>query len=683
MSYTMYTPLNVWLDPASVTDVVAYIQTYLSENTIYSDTEIETIIHDYLIAHPELIGGVQSVNGKTGAVVLSASDINTANNVTIESVLSSLSSQISSIAASVATNTSNITSLTGRVTTEETDISNLKSALQTYPDYNWAVGKEIRNTDGIPVDNAYYACSDAVYFTKHSRIVNNTPQRDSAGKALVTTVALYNGGLFIRKDSIPYNSTYTVTDDITSIRLSIGRYTSSGVTFTDSDIGLFEFDLFVNPSVEAVDKYKSLPERKVSKFRYIWHDNFHRANSSNLGTNGDTLHPMTYEYAGAQLKVDNDMCVNTAASKGQAFADMHVSDCILEFEADLSSTELTTRGAGVMFRRTDAQNFLSCQLRRENLRISKTVSGATTDLKIIQITSPTKAPIKVSVTLNGDKITLMTNGVEVATVYDDFNKTATAHGIYIDGMSSGNNPIIKNFGVKIPTQWQPMVDQMDGGELPYNIKTENAGQSYNFANQTAVVCNSERALRFENRRTDNNKRSEISITNYGSMLDEQFIEWDMRLGSDYSVIDPTSEIIMQMHDLPDDGASIGTQPSFSLYIRDGHYFVHTQYSPYKATYDTSHITSINAQIGDYLEDVETWVHWTLHIKWAYNKFFEPFIYLYKNGELVYESHLPNVINAAAVPYAKFGIYTFNWIEQPDTAVATVRTMYVDNIKPSY
>lgn len=94
MSYTMYTPLNVWLDPASITDVVAYIQTYLSENTIYSETEIETIIHDYLIAHPELIGGVQSVNGKTGTVVLSASDINTENNVTIESVLANLKSSI-------------------------------------------------------------------------------------------------------------------------------------------------------------------------------------------------------------------------------------------------------------------------------------------------------------------------------------------------------------------------------------------------------------------------------------------------------------------------------------------------------------------------------------------------------------------------------------------------------------
>lgn len=121
MSYTIYTPLNVWLDPASITDVVAYIQTYLSENTIYSETEIETIIHDYLIANPELIGGVQSVNGKTGTVVLTASDINTSNNTTIQAVLTSLSGQISEIVQT-------ITGLDTRVTTNATGITNEATA---------------------------------------------------------------------------------------------------------------------------------------------------------------------------------------------------------------------------------------------------------------------------------------------------------------------------------------------------------------------------------------------------------------------------------------------------------------------------------------------------------------------------------------------------------------------------
>lgn len=170
MAYTMYTPLNVWLDPASVTDVVAYIQNYLSENTIYSEEEIEELIHDYLEAHPELIGGVQSVNGKTGTVVLTASDINTANNVTIESVLASLSSQISSIASSVATNTANITNLTGRVTTAETDISNLKSSIVLNKQSD--SGQILYIGDAIPNKEVIYKPDDSKIYGRNIGLLN-------------------------------------------------------------------------------------------------------------------------------------------------------------------------------------------------------------------------------------------------------------------------------------------------------------------------------------------------------------------------------------------------------------------------------------------------------------------------------------------------------------------------------
>lgn len=186
MSYTMYTPLNVWLDPASVTDVVAYIQTYLSENTIYSETEIETIIHDYLIAHPELIGGVQSVNGKTGTVVLSASDINTENNVTIESVLASLSSQISSIAANVATNTNNITSLTGRVSTAETDLSALKSSFIN-PQMFGAIGDGV-NDDTEAFENALDFVREKI---KTKTIVDGFPSEQVGGQCIIIPAGTY------------------------------------------------------------------------------------------------------------------------------------------------------------------------------------------------------------------------------------------------------------------------------------------------------------------------------------------------------------------------------------------------------------------------------------------------------------------------------------------------------------
>lgn len=121
MSYTMYRPLNVWLDPASIADVVAHIQEYLTEYPLINQSDIEQIVVDYITAHPELMGGVDSVNGKTGEVVLTASDINTTNNTTIQAVINSLSADIADIVQSVTT-------LSGRVTTNETGITNESTA---------------------------------------------------------------------------------------------------------------------------------------------------------------------------------------------------------------------------------------------------------------------------------------------------------------------------------------------------------------------------------------------------------------------------------------------------------------------------------------------------------------------------------------------------------------------------
>lgn len=120
--YTEYHPLKFWLDPASIAEIVAHIQTYLVNNPINSTTEIETIIHDYLIAHPELIGGVDSVNGLTGEVVLTADNISGGENVTIKDVLDSLQDQINDIVASIPSDYQQLIN----------DVSDLKSAIEMY-----------------------------------------------------------------------------------------------------------------------------------------------------------------------------------------------------------------------------------------------------------------------------------------------------------------------------------------------------------------------------------------------------------------------------------------------------------------------------------------------------------------------------------------------------------------------
>ena len=131
-----YKPLFVYLEPASIPQVVAHIQKYLSENPIVSDPEsIAEAIRDYIEEHPEIIA-VASVNGKTGNVVLNGSDINinASSAVSIETQLLNLASMINSVGADITQIQANISQIYTDIETLQTDVetnaSNI-SALQT------------------------------------------------------------------------------------------------------------------------------------------------------------------------------------------------------------------------------------------------------------------------------------------------------------------------------------------------------------------------------------------------------------------------------------------------------------------------------------------------------------------------------------------------------------------------
>lgn len=131
-----YKPLFMYLEPASIPQVVAYIQKYLAENPIISDEEaIAELIREYIAAHPEIIA-VASVNGKTGNVVLNGSDINinASTAVSIETQLSNLATMINSAGADITQIQANISQIYTTIGTLQTDVetntSNI-SALQT------------------------------------------------------------------------------------------------------------------------------------------------------------------------------------------------------------------------------------------------------------------------------------------------------------------------------------------------------------------------------------------------------------------------------------------------------------------------------------------------------------------------------------------------------------------------
>lgn len=127
----VYNPLFVYLTPASIPQVVAHIQKYLADNPIVSDPEaIAEVIQEYIEAHPEIIA-VASVNGKTGNVVLTGSDINinASSAVSVETQLLNLASMISTAGADIAQINAQLETIYTNIGTIETNVSNNTSAI--------------------------------------------------------------------------------------------------------------------------------------------------------------------------------------------------------------------------------------------------------------------------------------------------------------------------------------------------------------------------------------------------------------------------------------------------------------------------------------------------------------------------------------------------------------------------
>lgn len=152
---SVYKPLFVYLTPASIPQVVAHIQKYLADNPIISDPDaIAEAIQEYIEEHPEIIA-VSSVNGKTGNVVLTGSDINinASQSVTIETQIANLASMIQSVSGDITqiesqleTIYTNYNALSGVVGGHTSAISGINSALEGY-------GTRLTNVEGVASAN--------------------------------------------------------------------------------------------------------------------------------------------------------------------------------------------------------------------------------------------------------------------------------------------------------------------------------------------------------------------------------------------------------------------------------------------------------------------------------------------------------------------------------------------------
>lgn len=125
-----YIPLKVRLTPASIPQVVAYIQTYLRDNPIPSMDTFSDLIASFLSQHPELVA-VASVNAKTGAVILTGADImlNGDSALTLETEITNLNSMISSLSRQVAEAIATVESVQEDIDDLESQIGEIEQTL--------------------------------------------------------------------------------------------------------------------------------------------------------------------------------------------------------------------------------------------------------------------------------------------------------------------------------------------------------------------------------------------------------------------------------------------------------------------------------------------------------------------------------------------------------------------------
>lgn len=143
-----YIPMYGKLTPASIPQVVAYIQDYLRDNPIPTVDAMSQLIAEFLADHPELVA-VASVNSKTGAVVLTGADImiNSSNNVSIATQIININTAIAEHLARIVTAEQNIETLQNDFTNQQSYVSDLADFVNVIYDDVYNVRQNIRTLE--------------------------------------------------------------------------------------------------------------------------------------------------------------------------------------------------------------------------------------------------------------------------------------------------------------------------------------------------------------------------------------------------------------------------------------------------------------------------------------------------------------------------------------------------------
>lgn len=198
------------------------------------------------------------------------------------------------------------------------------------------------------------------------------------------------------------------------------------------------------------------------------------------------------------------------------------------------------------------------------------------------------------------------------------------------------------------------------------------------------------SLRVELRKSDvninNSKRSELALKKSEVPNASHTYGVAILLPSggeeDYALDVKGSEIILQWHNVPDEGEQ-WTTPPLALRTYNGRYVLERCWDDDPISTDASMSSKNNRatyDLGSYIQDKGRFVQWQFHIKWGWLSKQDPILEIVKDGvEVLNLNGLPNTTNDTRGVVLKMGLYKWDWSQAHTGSTLDKRVIYYDRL----
>lgn len=502
------------------------------------------------------------------------------------------------------------------------------------------------------------------------------------------------GTITKQKIKAPANSAYIVLND------NSGAYSYKVQAAEETTIAEFDFS---KSNLEAQDYFADDVDisdlLKTEKVKCIFHDNFARAdNASEIGNNGSEYvdPPVLMEYGTLSnaaegtlnVGINNNRAVSTNNGASNANVTIKTVDVggfpyklIVACDDDGGTTNYY---GSIALGVETVGKYINVSFNRNLVSITPNATLQIADS--ITVTHTSGVPVY-EIYVYQDRIAIYNLGVKLIDVAAEM--VSTVCGLRFRAGNSINSGVtnpyaLTCFAVFLPTEWlqdgfdrawenYTSIDVVQGAgqteaqavETRNNRVVKSLGQfqtgtTYGITFGTDNTVLSKRAVRFELRATDpqvsNGVRSEIvPIRPEGRdlTLHTKLMDFDVYFGSDYDA-DRNSDLIMQMHDVPD-GINLGAlSPGIALVVYQDNLCITTQGKSTKVLTDADKPTVVRTVLCPLPKN--QWTHITIFLREGYMSAHNPVVAVWLNGKLTAVERGLNTYNEPYGSYIKFGIY---------------------------